>query len=74
MNILIIGGDKKRSRAVFALKTGKGVNVWFRKYEYLNEIVSAENLVEAILSAQATLPLAGIEAEKFMLIFKKKFL
>lgn len=66
MNILIIGGDKREAELFFHLKrTGAKVSMFgFEKYEYLNEITVAENLVEAILTAQVVItPLAGIEAD-----------
>ena len=66
MNILIIGGDKREAELFFHLKrTGAKVSMFgFEKYEYLNEITAAENLVEAILTAQVVItPLAGIEAD-----------
>ncbi len=66
MNILIIGGDKREAELFFHLKkTGAKVLMFgFEKYEYLNEIVVADNLVESILTSQVVItPLAGIEAD-----------
>ncbi len=65
MNILIIGGDKREAELFSYLKkTGAKVSMFgFEKYEYLNEIVLAENLIESIFTAQVIItPLAGIEA------------
>lgn len=66
MNILIIGGDKREAELFSYLKkTGAKVSMFgFEKYEYLNEIIAAENLIESILTAQVVItPLAGIEAD-----------
>ncbi len=66
MNILIIGGDKREAELFFHLKkAGAKASIFgFEKYEYLNEIIVAENLVESILDAKIVItPLAGIDAD-----------
>ncbi|HHU76099.1 MAG TPA: dipicolinate synthase subunit DpsA [Firmicutes bacterium] len=66
MSILIIGGDKREAELFSYLrKTGAKVSMFgFEKYEYPNEIVAAENLMESIFSAQVIItPLTGIEAD-----------